>query len=1362
MRAKPTIRAAAATLSALLGILLACTGMARAQLAPDPSIYPTERPSIYPGPAPGEKYTDLSSGKFTYSKTDLTLPGSMPIQITRVYQSQDLYASGKWLAHSFGLGTRLNYDIFLYPGLNNSAEVVMPNGGEMNCGCTDGQNNCQNYPTATYVCNSQPTGVWFDSTITYNNGWDLRRKDGTVYHFGNAAPLQSITDRLGNSITITRGGTEASICNSNGKAISPSDIGTVSSSDDRSVNFCYDDPHYADGVSRIADNNTSIVGYVPTKIVDYTYDSNGYDTLKTVTHTSFKPYGGISEPVTKYNYGAQGSGNLGNIESIVVNVQCTSTSSCSPSKNYTYITYGSSYRANSVSPSTPSAGYQYSYTLDSTGTYIQEVAITYPDTYVRDLYFDHLGYLTEDVRHPAASDKEITFFSRPGPSDLIASVSEEDGSSAVWRYTQYTWDPSGDGDLTNVTVSPAPGQTSIATAATWSYTYEAVYHRLASFSEPLGNKPTTITYSDSTDQYTVTDPLGRTTTVSYDAQGQTTSVKDAAGNTSTIGYDSYGDVTSSADAAGDTTRYTVDQVGRVIEVISPLNEDTYYHYDDGDDYVTERDDPPVSAGPPKTLYAYDLVGDVTSVTTPNQNVTTYTRPATLDKVTITDPAGNKSVINFDGNGRSQTYTDRLGNVTTYSYDSFGRLTAFSSQSASTCSFTSGGITTSLPTDSATTNFTYDVLDRVTQATNSETMYANCNSVTSATTYASKFTYTYDGIDDVLSETQTTTQGTPTQPSSSVAYTYDSNGRRISAQATIGTTSQPAVNYEYDCDDELVEMSNGGPLTVSSCSPSNYVGGCHAGEGAQVGVCYDSDGRRTGLNVGNVYTTYGYDAASRLTGLTYSNTGTQTGYGNLTYSYNKDSEMYDEGGSLAAVGTPASATATYSAIDQVASWNGTAAKVDKDGDITTDPSNGETYSWNARNGLAGLNGTASTASPILYDNSARREELPGITVQSGNTIGYLPGQQYSYDGSQVIQITNEQTSLPTGYLRMPGSGEVLMESPPTGDAEVPLTDGAGSTIAMVDAVTGAVSSQYTYNPLGGVAVTGAGYQTSYQYLGMENDGFAYYGGGRYYSPTMGRMLSLQDPLSSSGGRGSGVAPVASAMGAGSADGGGDVPVSPFVDLPPAAAVPFLAAGGAGAGALAAPALQDFFLGLTSGEWAGPPGWVVGGIAGALAGLFEDLFGGGSSGPPPWDQWKLDHRGGDLQNWAQINGVDQAWALDWSPTAASGAQLVEQASKGGPQQAPKVGPHCPLAKTQEEACREAAFDSFHTCVSAAKDATGGIVAIGTGTCVVVGLATEGEGFFSCERQVLGAGVKLGLSATIACTLKLALDVQGCEGR
>jgi hypothetical protein len=42
------------------------------------------------------------------------------------------------------------------------------------------------------------------------------------------------------------------------------------------------------------------------------------------------------------------------------------------------------------------------------------------------------------------------------------------------------------------------------------------------------------------------------------------------------------------------------------------------------------------------------------------------------------------------------------------------------------------------------------------------------------------------------------------------------------------------------------------------------------------------------------------------------------------------------------------------------------------------------------------------------------------------------------------------------------------------------------MGLVDAATGNIATNYTYDPLGSAAVTGTGYQTAYQFAGMEND------------------------------------------------------------------------------------------------------------------------------------------------------------------------------------------------------------------------------------------------------------------------------------
>ena len=58
-------------------------------------------------------------------------------------------------------------------------------------------------PGAVFEHTASPT-AFYTSTIVWNgNGWDLTLNDGTVYVFGNEAPLQSIRDRFGNRVTLT-------------------------------------------------------------------------------------------------------------------------------------------------------------------------------------------------------------------------------------------------------------------------------------------------------------------------------------------------------------------------------------------------------------------------------------------------------------------------------------------------------------------------------------------------------------------------------------------------------------------------------------------------------------------------------------------------------------------------------------------------------------------------------------------------------------------------------------------------------------------------------------------------------------------------------------------------------------------------------------------------------------------------------------------------------------------------------------------------------------------------------------------------------------------------------------------------------
>ncbi len=140
---------------------------------------------------------------------------------------------------------------------------------------------------------------------------------------------------------------------------------------------------------------------------------------------------------------------------------------------------------------------------------------------------------------------------------------------------------------------------------------------------------------------------------------------------------------------------------------------------------------------------------------------------------------------------------------------------------------------------------------------------------------------------------------------------------------------------------------------------------------------------------------------------------------------------------------------------------------------------------------------------------------------------------------------------------------------------------------------------------------------------------YYWGGTHYSPIMRLPLTIQGPITSAGGFGSGPG----AMVGGALPGGSGLSLGANVGEDAALAA---AANLASLGA-------NILLGADIGWSAGPPGAVAGAIIGALAGILEDLLGGGGGGPSePWWWTREDtHPGGSPSTWAPIYGMPAAY-------------------------------------------------------------------------------------------------------------------------
>jgi RHS repeat-associated protein len=158
-----------------------------------------------------------------------------------------------------------------------------------------------------------------------------------------------------------------------------------------------------------------------------------------------------------------------------------------------------------------------------------------------------------------------------------------------------------------------------------------------------------------------------------------------------------------------------------------------------------------------------------------------------------------------------------------------------------------------------------------------------------------------------------------------------------------------------------------------------------------------------------------------------------------------------------------------------------------------------YTWNARNQLTSLSGAPNGS--FAYDAQGRRR-----VRTTSETTSYL------YDGANAAQEL--VGGNPTANILTGGVDEVFQRTDSAGASAV-LTDALGSTVALVDG-SGAVQTQYTYEPFGATTSSGAASGNPAQYTGRENDGTGlYYYRARYYNPALGRFLS-EDPLGFGGG------------------------------------------------------------------------------------------------------------------------------------------------------------------------------------------------------------------------------------------------------
>jgi RHS repeat-associated protein len=792
----------------------------------------------YDAPTKGGEPVDLQTGLFILDKTDLVLPGIIPLTITRTYRTNSSSAG------PFGIGTSWNYDLFLTPPPNGSPDqlrLLMPGGSD---------NPFIRQPDGSFVNTLSP--IFGGARITLEPSLRvLRFKDGSIWRFRTTdGLLLSQTDRNGNTVFITR--------DSQGR------VTALTEPRGRSVTFSYT------GTNLRIDQITDPLG----RTVRYSYDTQGR--LETVTD----PAGGV----TRYTYDT--SHRLLTI---------------TDPRNITFLTneYDPGGR---VIRQTQADGGVFTFEYTVTGGFITSTKVTDPRGNATTYRFSSAGYLTEQVdalgqkttftRQPGANlllattDPlgRLTRFSYDSNGN-VTSITDPLGTIRT-----FTYDPT----FHKVTSITDP----LSNVTRFEYDTQG---NLTKMTDPLGNA-TTIAYNSFGQPVSTTDPLGNTTTFEYDSTGNLARIIDPLGNATTRTYDLVSRLVAQTDPLGKTTRFSYDPLNRLVSILDALNGQTTFGYDpngnlltvtdargntitheyDSMDRLSRRID---QLGNPET-FAYDGNGNLVSTTDRKNQTTTFIYDALNRRTQASYADGATATFTYDAAGRlvqaddtadphrpiAMAYDplDRLLAETTsigtvsYQYDAVGRRTLMTVSGQSPVAYTYDGNSRLRTITQAPLNpvdIQYDPLGR-------RILLTLPNGVSTE--------YAYDLGSRLTALVYRNALG----PLGDLTYQYDATGNRIAVGGSFARTllPDPVPSATYDAanrqlafgtnslifDDTgnlLTQTDPSGTITYTWDARNRLTG--LIGPSVNGSFAYDGLGRRARKNIGGVSTQFLYDGADAV-------------------------------------------------------------------------------------------------------------------------------------------------------------------------------------------------------------------------------------------------------------------------------------------------------------------------------------------------------------------------------------------------------------------------------------------------------------------------------------------------------------------
>ncbi|MEW2260631.1 RHS repeat-associated core domain-containing protein [Streptomyces sp. NPDC047869] len=537
------------------------------------------------------------------------------------------------------------------------------------------------------------------------------------------------------------------------------------------------------------------------------------------------------------------------------------------------------------------------------------------------------------------------------------------------------------------------------TKYTWTYGYDKVGNQ-TTVTDPLGNTTKT-DYDAEYRPIAVTDPLGHVRKTEYDGEGNVTKTTDALSQTTVHTYDDNGRLLTTTDRSGRTVTYTYDDAGNLATETSPRGGKTTYGYDDNGRLTTKVEPRGNVTGGDPSKYTwstgYDAAGNI---------------------ISQKDPYGVQTVSNtYDGDGNLTERADALGKKTIYGYDKLGRLTTVTTPDAGTTVLgydDLGNLTSRKDANGHTTSYGYDDagrLNKVTDPMGRTTAFlydANGNRTKTTNARGQTITSTYDARS--LLTKATYSDGTPT-----VSYTYDKVGHPKTVTDGTGTRTLTYDNEDRPLTITSPGATNPFKYTYN---PNGTLSSRTYPDGRAITYAYDDDGRITGQTAGGKTTTYTYDPAGNLTATKLPTTtavteartydragrlasvsqGTGARYfqrdddGRITADYFKDATTtgladrysYDDAGRMIRACTDTSATASC-----LTSVSGSTYNYDKVGNLTT-------------------SSTPTSTRTNTYDAADQLTKR----VEGTTTVDYT----YDADGNLTKDASGTYVSDPLGQLK----------------------------------------------------------------------------------------------------------------------------------------------------------------------------------------------------------------------------------------------------------------------------------------------------------------------------------------------------------